>query len=193
MNVPHLDEVRATLGRDDRPALEAALRPLVARGTPAAIREALRTTLSPWYTAGPQVGDETIDAWCWCHSFANAADPLQALFEQVQFARMWRRNIVAFLDSLADDALDRPEQVVLAVVEEVVSLGINDAWYANVHPVLAWTLDRFGIPRSPEQLERLYACCELRFTSWVAPGTDDRRAFADEVGWILVEQLLDGS
>ncbi|MCB9672838.1 MAG: hypothetical protein H6734_25425 [Alphaproteobacteria bacterium] len=199
--IPHVEEVWDGVWAWQPHLLRPVVFPLLTPATPdaVAVRHTLRDALGPWYAAGPHVGDESITGWCWCHSFlcsaALPADRAEArwggLVEQIDGCVAWRRDLITWLHGLPDDALDQPEAALVGLVEQLVALGIYDAWYVHVQVGVAWMLDRFGVLRDDALSDRLCALTETSFTSWVAPAPRDIARFADAAAWEIVERLLD--
>lgn len=171
-----------------------------------AVRDALSASAGRWYALGPQVGDETVTSWCWCHSFwrpfdassGAVVDRLEAVADevmaQVEGCRAWRVGLAGHLRELPRAlALDdtRLQGDLLALIGVLVQLGIHDSWYQHVHVAAGWMLQAQGHSVSEALSQRIEALCETRFTSWTEPTAADRAGFADDVTWAVVEALLD--
>lgn len=193
MRVPPLQEVERSLQAFDAEQVRRSVwSGLMEVGPPHRFGERLEQALGVWYQAGPQVGDETVRGWCWCHAFRSPPTiglRWASVLEEIRFAHRWREAMIEAVHGVS--SLGAPERVVLQLLEVQLGLGIHDSWYAHVHVPLAWLMDHLDLPRDDRRTEAFYLACERRFSSWVEPDGAEREAFADEVAWMLVEQELD--
>jgi hypothetical protein len=192
--IPSAQDVRAGLQRYDPEATKHAVRKATKGELP--MWSALQQTLGTWYSHGPQVGDETLDPWCWCHAYNK--EGVGGVLRQIEAVRQWRLDLFAWLDRRL--RLDGPRDVVevedlddvlLDLVGQLVELGLHDAWYVHVHVAIAWMLDHLGISRSPTLMDRLDALCDTSFRSWCEPSPSTRASFAEAATWMLIEAQLD--
>lgn len=176
----------------------------VARDVAGPLREVLTRRLGDWYARGPQVGDESVTGWCWCHCALRGWDParrdasldavVDGLLLEAQACRSWR---VALLDAIdTTDPWELDDQAgltaaILVVVEALLGLGIHDAWYPNLVPAVRWLAEARGQAVDDALEARLEALTGTRFTSWTTPSVADRRAFAEQAAWALLEAELD--
>lgn len=171
---------------------------------PKAVREALSEAIGPWYALGPQVGDETVSGWCWCHAFwapfegRSVGPGLEAVARgvmvEVEICRAWRIGLAGFLREMSPIPGVEPEVLesdLLALVGVLVELGIHDSWYQHVHVAAGWMLQARGLPVPPDLADALEGIAGARFTSWSAPSAAARQEFAQQAAWAAVERLLD--
>jgi len=153
-----------------------------------------------WYPAATGAGDETIRSWCWCHSPWQGWDQrsrsesiefaADSIVGEVQACFAWHRAIartIAQLDPSGGDPVALAG-VVETLVERIVHLGTNDAWYRVIAPAVAWALERDGDTVTEAVEDEILEMISRSFTSWIKPSFDARRDFAQSTAL----ELLDG-
>ncbi|MCA9688820.1 MAG: hypothetical protein KC636_04375, partial [Myxococcales bacterium] len=121
-----------------------------------AFRDALTTCCGSWCSAGQLPGDESARGWCWCHSpwkgWEGPTRPaieraVASVVDEVRACLQWHRQMAAVIEASAAPGED-PDALALlivALVDQIVALGIHDAWYPSIAPVVAWALERHGV------------------------------------------------
>ncbi len=168
------------------------------------VQQALEAELGSWYVlGGPRVGDETVDGWCWCHSFwgawreegdasSRSARTLEGVLLEVERARQWRLSVAKWVWARATKlTADTLQHDLADLVEHLTELGLHDAWYVHVHIAAVWFLEAAGHAVPVDLSDRLDAIASTHFTSWPTPPPGGRRKLAEEAGGVGRETHFD--
>ncbi|RKH08821.1 hypothetical protein D7V97_18315 [Corallococcus sp. CA053C] len=165
----------------------------------------LEENLPPWYSeSGVLLGNESLGAYCWCHSFfnqrptptMNVNDNIQLMLNALEQSRAWLFKLDAAYQTIERELPSEPgddDIRVLALADALVQVlditiqhtGCNETWYTFADQALAWLFDALYIRpgyQAGKLMNKLFA-----FESWHAPPLEELRDSAEKVATAVVE------